>query len=197
MSASRCRSRSSSSHTRRVENTHASQVCCSSSSSQRISGMARTLRRVRRLRGMSSPEDPTEAMAERAGVEATFLHFDDVKPQRVRAQLHPDGSERSVWDRWFVISQDPPFVSLHTTWDPDVIVHRHGHLGHHLMYVLRGGMWCGDRWCDVGTYIDLPEGAVAGPYVAGPDGADLFEVTMGDGRSWANDHDEFARLLTE
>lgn len=146
---------------------------------------------------MSDHDDPTETMTERADVEATFLHFDDVKPQRVRAQLHPDGSERSVWDRWFVISRDPPFVTLHTTWDPDVIVHRHGHLGHHLMYVLRGGMWCGDRWCTVGTYIDLPEGAAAGPYVAGPDGVDLFEVTMGDGRSWASDHEEFARVLTE
>ena len=136
---------------------------------------------------MSDHDDPSETMTERADVEATFLHFDDVNPQRVRAQLHPDGSERSVWDRWFVISRDPPFVTLHTTWDPDVIVHRHGHLGHHLMYVLRGGMWCGDRWCTVGTYIDLPEGAAAGPYVAGPDGVDLFEVTMGDGRSWAGD----------
>ncbi len=142
-------------------------------------------------------ETMTDPMVEKPGVEASFLHFDDVKPQRVRAQLHPDGSERSVWDRWFVISRDPPFVTLHTSWDPDVIVHRHGHLGHHLMYVLEGGMWCGDRWCTVGTYIDLPEGAAAGPYVAGPDGVELFEVTMGDGRSWASDHEEFSRLLTE
>ena len=139
---------------------------------------------------MDSHDDDT--MTEQPGVEATFLHFDDVPRQQVRAQLHPDGSERSVWDRWFVISRDPPFVTLHTSWDPDVIVHRHGHLGHHLM-LLAGGMWCGERWCPVGTYIDLPEGAAAGPYVAGK----VHEVTMGDGRSWAPDQGEFARLLTE
>src|ERR1700716_4327564 len=119
-------------------------------------------------------------MAAEQSPEATFSHFNELKPQRVRTQLHPDGSQRSVWDRWFLISRDPPLVTLHTTWDPDVVVHRHGHLGHHGVYVLRGGMWCGDRWCPVGTYIDLPLGAAAGPYIAGPDGVDLFELTVGD-----------------
>ena len=102
-----------------------------------------------------------------------------------------------MWDRWFVINRDPPVVALHTTWDPDVIVHRHGHLGHHGVYVLRGGMHAGDRWCPVGTYIDLPFGAAAGPYVAGPDGVDLFEFTLGDGRSWEADTVGFAQLLAE
>ena len=102
-----------------------------------------------------------------------------------------------MWDRWFVISRDPPLVTLHTTWESDVLVHRHGHQGHHLMYVLRGGMWCGDRWCPPGTYIDLPEGAAAGPYVAGPDGAEIFEVTLGDGRSWTDSEVEFAELMAE
>jgi hypothetical protein len=141
--------------------------------------------------------EPSPEIHEQPGVEATFVHFDDLRPQRVRTQRHPDGSERSVWDRWFVVSQDPPFVSLHTTWDPDVVVHRHGHLGHHLVYVLTGGMWAGDRWCPPGTYIDLPLGAAAGPYVAGPDGVDLFEVTLGDGRSWTPGTDDFAQLLAE
>ncbi len=141
--------------------------------------------------------DPADATVERPGVEATFSHLDDLKPQRVRTQLHPDGSERSVWDRWFVISRDPPFVTLHTTWDPDVVVHRHGHLGHHAMFVLRGSMSCGERSCPAGTYIDLPEGAAAGPYVAGPEGVELFEVTMGDGRSWEADPEGFADLLAE
>jgi hypothetical protein len=134
---------------------------------------------------------------ERPGVEARFIHLDDLPPQQVRTQRHGDGSQRSVWDRWFVINRDPPFVSLHTTWDPDVLVHRHGHHGHHGVYVLRGGMWCGERWCPPGTYIDLPYGAAAGPYVAGPEGVELFEVTMGDGRSWEADPEGFDRLMAE
>lgn len=141
--------------------------------------------------------DNGEEMTERADVTATFVHLNDLVPQQVRAQRHPDGSERSVWDRWFVISQDPPVVTLHTTWDPDVVVHRHGHLGHHGVYVLRGGMWCGERWCPVGTYIDLPLGAAAGPYTAGPEGVELFELTIGDGRSWASQPETFAAILAE
>jgi hypothetical protein len=134
---------------------------------------------------------------EHPAVAARFVHVDDLPPQEVRAQRHTDGSRRSVWDRWFVISRDPPFVSLHTTWDPDVLVHRHGHHGHHGVYVLRGGMWCDGRWCPPGTYLDLPYGAAAGPYVAGPEGVELFEVTMGDGRSWEADPDGFDRLMAE
>jgi hypothetical protein len=136
-------------------------------------------------------------MTEPAEPKATFLHFEDLAPQRVRAQRHPDGSERFVWDRWFVLSKDPALFVLHTTWDPGVAVHRHGHNGHHGMYVLRGGMWCEDTWCPPGTYIDLPLGAAAGPYVAGPEGADIFELTVGDGRSWEADPDGFARLLAD
>ncbi len=139
-------------------------------------------------------EHPT---SERADVQARITRLDDLVPQQVRTQRHPDGSQRSVWDRWFVINQDPPFVSLHTRWDPEVIVHRHGHLGHHVVYVLTGGMWCGDEWCGPGTHIEIPYGAAAGPYIAGPDGVELFEVTAGDGRSWESDPDGFATLLAE
>jgi len=136
-------------------------------------------------------------MDEHASVHATFLHVDDLAPQRVRTQRHADGSERSVWDRWFVINQEPPVVALHTMWDPDVIVHRHGHLGHHGVYVLRGSMVAGEHHCGVGTYIDLPLGAAAGPYVAGPEGVELFEFTVGDGRSWDADMSGFSQLLAD
>lgn len=140
---------------------------------------------------------PGSEMVQKPGAEATIIRFDDLPPQRVRAQRHADGTERSVWDRWFVISREPSFVALHTTWDPDVVVHRHGHLGHHGMYVLRGGMSCNGEWCGPGTYIDVPLGVAAGPFVAGPEGVDIFEITMGDGRSWEADPDGFARLLAE
>ncbi|HZQ59454.1 MAG TPA: hypothetical protein VFA84_15545 [Acidimicrobiales bacterium] len=136
-------------------------------------------------------------MSERPGAEARITHADDLEPQQVRAQRHPDGSERSVWDRYFVISREPGFVSMFTSWDAGVLVHRHGHMGHHVMYVLRGGMHCGDEWCGPGTHIEVPLGAAAGPFVAGPDGADIFEVTAGEGHSWEADPDGFAALLAE
>jgi hypothetical protein len=136
-------------------------------------------------------------ITEQPEVEARIVHLDELEPQQVRVQRHPDGSERSVWDRWFVLRKDPPFVSLHTRWDPGVVMHRHGHKGHHVVYVLSGGMSCGDVWCGPGTHIEVPFGAAAGPYVAGPSGVELFEVTAGDGGSWEADRDGYARLLAE
>ncbi|HXN59914.1 MAG TPA: hypothetical protein VN886_05630 [Acidimicrobiales bacterium] len=53
----------------------------------------------------------------------------------------------------------------------------------------------GDRPCPVGTHIELPLGAAFGPIVAGPEGAVLFEVMMGDPRSWGDDPEAFEAAL--
>jgi hypothetical protein len=129
------------------------------------------------------------------GAVATFTHLDDGPWQRVRAQRHLDGSERFVSDRWFVIGRDPQYMSLLSRWDPGVVVHRHGHLGHQVIYVTRGEVTIADRVCGVGTHIDLPLGASIGPMVAGPEGVDMLEVTRGDPRSWEADREGFMRLL--
>ena len=130
--------------------------------------------------------DPTPAMREVPGVEPTFTAFDDVTWQQVRTQRHSDGQQKSVWEKWFAIGREPQFLSMFGRWDPGMIVHRHGHNSHQVVYVLAGGMWCGERWCPAGTHIDLPLGAALGPLIAGPDGVDLFEVMMGDPRSWGD-----------
>ncbi|HVM67602.1 MAG TPA: hypothetical protein VMU14_22200 [Acidimicrobiales bacterium] len=129
--------------------------------------------------------------------EATVTHVDEGPWQRVRAQRHPDGSERFVSDRWFVIGRDPQYMSLLSRWDPGVVVHRHGHWGHQVIYVTRGEVTIGDRTHGVGTHIDLPVGAAIGPMIAGPDGVDMLEVTWGDPRSWEADREEFAQVLAD
>ena len=60
-----------------------------------------------------------------------------------------------------------------------MVVHRHGHYSHHFVYVLSGGLTCGDRWCPAGTHIDLPMGAALGPLTAGPEGVELIEDVQG------------------
>jgi hypothetical protein len=64
-----------------------------------------------------------------------------------------------------------------------------------VLMVLEGGIVCGGRHCPAGTHIELPYGAAFGPFVAGPQGAILFEVMMGDPRGWGDDPESFARLL--
>ena len=63
--------------------------------------------------------------------------------------------------------------------------------------VLEGEILCGDRPCPVGTHIELPRGAAFGPFVAGAEGAVLFEVMMGDPRWGGDDPDSFQRVLAQ
>ena len=78
-----------------------------------------------------------------------------------------------------------------------MIVQAHGHNSHHVVYVLAGEMTCGDVHCTPGTHIALDQGDTFGPFVAGPDGVELFEVMMGDPRSFPADTEGFEKLLAE
>jgi hypothetical protein len=141
--------------------------------------------------------DETPAVTpEVPGLEPVFRHLDDVPWQQVRTQMHPDG-QRSVWEKWLAFRRDPPYLSLYARYDPGMVVRRHGHWSDHVVFVLGGELTCGDVRCRTGTHIELPKGAAFGPLIAGPEGAELFEVMMGDPRSWGADEEGFERLLRE
>ena len=131
------------------------------------------------------------------GAEPTFRHLDDadVPWQQVRRQRNADGSESSVWEKWLSFSPDPQYLSLYAKYDPGMIVRRHGHLSPHVLFVISGELWFGDRHCPAGTHVELPLGAQFGPIRAGDKGALLFEVMLGDPRSWSDDPDAFQRTL--
>jgi hypothetical protein len=76
-----------------------------------------------------------------------------------------------------------------------MVIRRHGHYSPHVLYVISGEMWCGDRHCPAGTHIELPYGAAFGPFVAGPEGTVLLEIMMGDPRSWGDDPELFEQEL--
>jgi hypothetical protein len=126
--------------------------------------------------------------------EPRFRHADDLKWQEVRAQQH--GTRRaSVREKWLEFT--PQILTLYARWDPGMIVHRHGHNSDHLVFVLEGEMTCGDVRCTKGMHIWLERGAALGPLIAGPQGVELFEVMLGDPRSWPADPEGFARLLAQ
>jgi hypothetical protein len=118
--------------------------------------------------------------------EPVFRHLDDqdVPWQAVKRQRNADGSIAEVREKWLSFSADPQYLSLYAQYDPGMIVRRHGHFSPHVVFVISGGLWCADRWCPAGTHIELPSGAAFGPLRAGGEGAVLFEVMMGDPRSW-------------
>jgi hypothetical protein len=131
--------------------------------------------------------------------QPTFRHLDDpeVTWQQVKRQRNADGSEAAVWEKWLAFSPDPQYLSLYARYDPGMIVRRHGHFSPHVVFVIEGGAWFGERWCPAGTHVELPQGAAFGPIRAGDDGAVMFEVMLGDPRSWGDRPEEFRRVLDE
>lgn len=128
---------------------------------------------------------------------ATSWHDDEVPWIAVKAQRNADGTEARVWEKWVAFSTDPLYLALFARWDPGMLVRRHGHLSAHTLTVLRGRLWCEDRWLDPGDHLELPLGAAFGPFEAGPDGAELYEVMLGDPRSWSDEPEVFAAFLAD
>ena len=123
-----------------------------------------------------------------------FAHLDDLEWEECRRQRHGDRVV-SVREKWLDFS--PRFLSLYAQWDPGMIVQPHGHNSNHIVFVLKGEMTCGDVVCREGTHIALDQGDTFGPFVAGPEGVELFEVMMGDPRSFPADLEGYERFLAE
>jgi len=123
-----------------------------------------------------------------------FTHLDDLKWQEVRRQRHGD-RVTSIREKWLDFS--PGYLSLYAKWDAGMIVQPHGHNSNHVVFVLEGEMTCGDVHCPRGTHIALDQGDTFGPFVAGPDSVALFEVMMGDPRSFPADEEAWDKLLAD
>ncbi len=123
-----------------------------------------------------------------------FRHMDAEQWHEVRAVEQPTG-RASVWEKWLEFT--PNLLCLYAKWDPGMMIHKHGHNSDHVLFVLEGSMTCGEVECSKGMHITLELGAAFGPFVAGPDGVELFEVMMGDPRSWPADSEGFEKLLAE
>ena len=132
-------------------------------------------------------------------LEPAFSGVDDdaVPWIPVRSQRNADGSESHVWEKWIAFSVEPLYLALFARWDPGMIIRRHGHWSSHVLTVLEGDMMCGDVHCVQGSHVELPLGAAFGPFVAGPDGTRLYEVMMGDPRSWSDEPEAMERALAE
>jgi hypothetical protein len=144
-------------------------------------------------------QGPDDAESRPPGKEAVFRHVDDsdLAWHKVRRQRNADGTEGTVHEKWFAFSQEPQYLSLLAVFSPGMIIRRHGHNSPHVVYIVEGGAWYGDRWCPKGTHIELPYGAAFGPIVAGDEGATMFEVMMGDPRSWGESPELFEQAMAD
>jgi hypothetical protein len=114
--------------------------------------------------------------------------------QEVRAQQHGD-RRVSIWNGF--VDWVPERIVIHTRYDPDLVVERHAHVSDQIIYVLDGELTIGDRPCPKGTVIILEAGVPFGPLYAGPAGAELLEVGLGDPLPVPHDQEGYARELAE
>ena len=132
-------------------------------------------------RGDAGADRPTPKVE---GLQEIFTAMDDIEWTEVKRQRNADGSISVVREKWPIAQ--PDFMSAYIEYGPGMITRRHGHFGHHLVWVIAGGAWFGDRWCPAGTHIELPFGAAFGPIIAGEEGTLFLELTDGDFRSWGD-----------
>jgi hypothetical protein len=123
-----------------------------------------------------------------------IVRLGDVPWQEVKAQQHGD-RRVSVWEKY--LEWTPERMTLYGRYDPGMLLERHGHRSDHLVHVIEGSITVGGERCDTGTTLVLPVGAAMGPIEAGPEGAVLFEVMLGDPRAVPADPGGFATLLDE
>jgi hypothetical protein len=129
------------------------------------------------------------------GVEPTVMHMDELTWTDVKHQRNPDGALAVIREKWPI--SRPDFMTAYMEYSPGMVCRRHGHFGHHLVFVIAGGAWFGERWCPAGTHIELPFGAAFGPIVAGDEGTVFLEITNGDFRSWGDQPELFDAIVTE
>lgn len=133
-------------------------------------------------------------MTEDAAPRLAFRHLDEEEWIEVKAQMHGD-KRVSIWEKY--LEWTPRFLSLYARYDPYMVTERHGHKSDHIVFVLEGEITVGDTVCTPGMHITLEEGAVFGPIIAGPEGALLYEIMMGDPRAVPADKEGFAKLCAE
>ena len=67
--------------------------------------------------------------------------MDDIEWTEVKRQQNADGSISVVREKWPIA--EPDFMSAYIEYSPGMITRRHGHFGHHLVFVIAGGAWFG------------------------------------------------------
>ncbi|RVT89203.1 hypothetical protein [Sphingomonas crocodyli] len=127
--------------------------------------------------------------------EIRFRHADEEEWQEVRVIGDDNGRRMAVREKWLEFT--PGSMTLLASWDPGMIIRKHGHNSRQVIYVLKGSMRFGDVECSAGMQIVLEQGMAGGPMIAGPEGVELFEVFMGDARSWSDDQADYEALLAE
>lgn len=113
-------------------------------------------------------------------------HLDEVPAEEMLRFRFKDGRMASIWEKWIELS--PRYIAFWNKWDPGAMTAHHGHHGDHINLILKGEIRSRDgHVCRAGTHIMLEYGDVFGPWVAGPEGVELYGFVAGEGRAFSGD----------
>lgn len=125
----------------------------------------------------------------------SIKHLDDVPAEEMLRYRFADGRTASIWEKW--IEMSPRYIAFWNRWDPGAMTPHHGHTGDHVNFILKGEIRCGDIVARAGTHIMLEWGDLFGPWIAGPEGCELYGFIAGEGAAFAGDEARFEALLKE
>ena len=143
---------------------------------------------------MGSQPQPSGGRNDLSVSGLSVRHIADEQWYEVKAQMHGD-TRVSIWEKY--LEWRPEFLALYARYDPHMIVEAHGHMSDHIVFVLEGEILVGEELCRAGAHLTLEKGASFGPILAGPEGALLYEIMMGDPRAVPANHEQFAALCAE
>ncbi len=125
----------------------------------------------------------------------SIKHLDDVPWQEMTRIRYRDGTTASIWEKWIELS--PRYVAFYNKWDPGAMSPFHGHHGDHINLIIKGEIRSKDSVCRAGSHIMLEYGDLFGPWVAGPEGCELYGFVAGEGSAYVGDTSVWEAFLAE
>lgn len=127
-----------------------------------------------------------------------ITHLEDVPAEEMLRFQFKDGSTASIWEKW--IEMSPNYIAFWNKWDPGAMTPHHGHRGDHVNFIIRGQITdVHGNVARAGSHILLEYGDQFGPWVAGPEGCELYgfvaAVGGSGGAAFAGDPDLWAQFL--
>ncbi len=126
-----------------------------------------------------------------------IFHVEDLPEAREVRPQEQNGRKAAVHIRQIERSEDRTL--LRTFYDPGLVLDRHGHMGHQVIYVIEGDLMVGEFPAREGSTIILEKGTAFGPLRAGENGATILEIFLGPNASSpaGADPEGYKRLLAE
>ena len=125
----------------------------------------------------------------------SIKHLDDVPWEEMTRTRYADGREASIWEKWIELS--PRYLAFYNRWDPGALSPLHGHHGDHINLIIKGEIRSAHGVCKEGTHIMLEYGDMFGPWMAGPEGCELYGFVAGEGSAFMGDNAIWEAFLKE